>query len=287
MNDEPLLSILMTAFNREQYITEAIESVLNSSYKNFELIIVDDSSEDLTCAIIEKYASLDSRIRFYRNEFNLGDYRNRNKASSYAKGEYIMFVDSDDMILIDGFQRCIDAMKLHPEASFGMRLSLTGKSPFYKGPEECIREHFFRSPCLMMGPGGTIMRRIFFEDIGRYPVKYGPANDMYFNLKAASVAGVLFLPFVFNFYRIHEGQEINNKYSYLHNGYNYLNDALLKLSLPLTVNEVELLAKKNKRLFIMNLLKFYIKTFDYTKTRNAIKLAGFTLSDFLNAVNYL
>jgi glycosyltransferase involved in cell wall biosynthesis len=280
----PILSVLMTSYNRERFIAEAIESVQQSSFNEWELIIVDDGSSDQTVNIAKGYAATDDRISVYINEQNLGDYPNRNRAASYAKGIYMMYVDSDDKILRDGFERCLAAMILHPQADFGMRLSVTGAVPFYMSPKDVIHRHFFGSPCLMMGPGGTIIRRSFFEQIGRYPILYGPANDMFFNLKAASESGVLFLPFVFNFYRIHEGQELNNKFSYFYNGYNYLNDALLQLSLPLKPNEIKWLTKKNKRRFIMNLMKYYFKTFDFTRIKIAVKLTGFKFSDFLMGV---
>ena len=90
MNIQPLVSVLMTSYNRENYIAEAIESVLASTYKNFELIIVDDRSKDRTVEIARSYESKDDRVKVYINEKNLGDYPNRNKAASYAKGFYIM-----------------------------------------------------------------------------------------------------------------------------------------------------------------------------------------------------
>ena len=114
----PLVSILMTAYNRENYIAVAIESVLRSTFTNFELVIVDDCSKDNTVTIANHYALSDARIKVYINEKNLGDYPNRNKAASYANGEYIMYVDSDDTILKDGVEKLIYSMALFPESSF-------------------------------------------------------------------------------------------------------------------------------------------------------------------------
>ncbi|MEJ0081053.1 MAG: glycosyltransferase family A protein [Puia sp.] len=88
----------MTCYNREKYIGEAIESVLASSYSNLELIIVDDHSSDDTVNIGRAYAEKDNRVNVYLNEKNLGDYPNRNKAASYARGEFLKYVDSDDYI---------------------------------------------------------------------------------------------------------------------------------------------------------------------------------------------
>ena len=284
MQGNPLLSVLMTSFNREQFIAEAIESVLASTYKDFELIIVDDGSKDKTVSIAQSYALKDARVKVYVNETNLSDYPNRNKAVSYASGEYIMYVDSDDKILPDGFERCIKVMQDFSAAGFGMQYNEDPGDPFYLRPEEAVHHHFFKKPLLMIGPGGTILRRSFFEQIGKYPIKYGPANDMYFNLKAAANTGVVLLPFTFNFYRIHEGQEFNNKYSYLYNNFNYLRDALQELALPLSKKEMTWLMNKNRRRFLVNLINYFIRSKNLSKTIAARKLAGFGLTDVVKAV---
>src|SRR5260370_37746092 len=95
--EKPLVSVLMTAYNREKYIAQAIESVLASTYTNFELIIVDDRSTDYSVEIARGYERKDKRVRVHVNEKNLGDYPNRNKAASYAVGKYIRYLDSDDV----------------------------------------------------------------------------------------------------------------------------------------------------------------------------------------------
>jgi glycosyltransferase involved in cell wall biosynthesis len=279
-----LLSVLMTSYNREQYIAEAIKSVLDSTYTNWELIIVDDGSKDRTVAIAQSFAAKDTRIKVYINEQNLGDYKNRNQAASYAKGEFIMYVDSDDKILKDGFERCINAMQQFPAANFGMQLHGAERAPFFVEAKKAIEQHFFQQPFLMIGPGGTIIRRSFFESIGRYPVLYGPANDMYFNLKATVAGGVLLLPFTFNFYRIHEGQELNNKYSYLYNNFNYLRDALEQLDLPLTAQQKEWVQNKNRRRFLTNLLRYFFRSGNAGKAMRARQLAGFGIRDAWKAL---
>ncbi|MBS4065361.1 MAG: glycosyltransferase family 2 protein [Chitinophagaceae bacterium] len=280
----PLLSVLMTSYNREQYIGEAIESVLDSTYTHWELIIVDDGSKDQTVAIAQSFAANDSRIKVHINEQNLGDYKNRNQAASYAKGEFIMYVDSDDTILKDGFERCINAMQQFPEANFGMQLHGAERAPYFVEAKQAIEQHFFQQPFLLIGPGGTILRRRFFEAIGKYPVLYGPANDMYFNLKATAAGGVLLLPFTFNFYRIHEGQELNNKYSYLYNNFNYLRDALQELNLPLTEKQKVWIQNKNRRRFLVNLLRYLFTSKNLSKTIRARQLAGFSLRDAWKAL---
>ena len=94
----PLVSILTTVYNRKNYIEECINSVLELNYTKWELIIVDDCSKDNSAEIIQQYAKKDERIRFYQNETNIGDYPNRNKAASFAKGKYLKYLDADDTI---------------------------------------------------------------------------------------------------------------------------------------------------------------------------------------------
>lgn len=279
-----LISILMTAYNREQFIAEAIESVLASTYTNFELIIVDDCSEDGTLQVAKNFEAKDKRIRVYSNDMNLGDYGNRNKAASYARGEYIMYVDSDDTIYPGGIERVINTMLRFPDASFGMRLFYQNCDAYEIEGKEAIRGHYFKKPLLTIGPGGTVLKRTFLQDIKGYPERYGPANDMYFNLKAASQSKMALIPFEYMNYRLHEGQQKNNRFSYLYNNYLYLNDALKDLELPLSKKEIIWLKRKNKRRFFVNLFKYYFQGFSFSQIRTAIKKADFTFKDSLQAI---
>jgi len=274
----------MTAYNREKYIAEAIESVLASTYNNYELIIVDDCSSDNTVKIAQIYAANDNRINIYVNEANLGDYPNRNKAASYAKGVYLMSVDSDDKILPEGILVCLDLMRDFPNCNFAMRVFNGRKEPYFLTPEAIIREHFFENALLVIGPGGTVINREYFNKIGRYPEKYGPANDMYFNLNAASNTDTLLIPVEFQYYRRHEGQELNNKFSYLYNTYLYLKDALNLLKLPLTKVEIQWLNNKNRRRFTTNFIMYFLKTGNLKKSSFALSEARFTFTDFLKGI---
>lgn len=93
----PLVTVSMPAFNAEQYIGEAIESILNQTYKNFELIIVDDGSTDGTRKIIERYS--DPRIIKIFSDVNRSLITTRNHIVSIAKGKYLAFLDADDKAL--------------------------------------------------------------------------------------------------------------------------------------------------------------------------------------------
>lgn len=94
MNSHPLISVITVSYNSSAHIKETIESVLAQDYPEFEYIISDDCSSDNSWEIIQEYK--DFRIKAYRNEKNLREYGNRNKAVDRATGEYIIFIDGDD-----------------------------------------------------------------------------------------------------------------------------------------------------------------------------------------------
>lgn len=105
----PLVSISMPAFNAEQYIAEAIESVLAQTYENFELIIVDDGSTDRTREIIERYS--DPRIIKIFSDLNRSLIPTRNHITSIAKGKYLALLDADDRALPDRLQKQVDFLE--------------------------------------------------------------------------------------------------------------------------------------------------------------------------------
>ena len=167
----PLVSVLMTAFNREKYIDEAIESVINSTYQNWELIIVDDCSKDRTVEIAKSYEAKDHRIKVYINEMNLGDYPNRNKAASYAKGKYIKYIDADDMIYPFGLEIMVDNMEKFIDAGWGlMSMPQDNKQiyPFQLNPLEIYQRHFFYTPVFHKAPLSSIIKKEVFDRINGF-----------------------------------------------------------------------------------------------------------------------
>jgi teichuronic acid biosynthesis glycosyltransferase TuaG len=92
-----LVSVIMPAYNCENYIEDSINSVLAQTYKDLELIVIDDGSNDNTVNIINKISNQDSRVKFYKNKENKGVSVTRNKGISLANGEWIAFLDSDDI----------------------------------------------------------------------------------------------------------------------------------------------------------------------------------------------
>ena len=108
MND--LVSIIMPSFNTGAYISKSIQSVLAQSYKNWELIIVDDCSNDNTDQVVKSYLK-DNRIKYFKNDTNMGAAFSRNYALREARGKWIAFLDSDDLWNAEKLRKQIEFMQ--------------------------------------------------------------------------------------------------------------------------------------------------------------------------------
>lgn len=106
-----LVSIIMPAYNCEKYIVEAMDSVLAQTYRNWELLVLDDGSKDNTLRIIEEFSQKDSRIKAISNEKNMGVSATRNRGIELAAGEWIAFLDSDDMWELEKLEKQFEAVK--------------------------------------------------------------------------------------------------------------------------------------------------------------------------------
>jgi len=109
--ENPLVSILIPTFNSEKFISEAIGSVQNQSYTNWEIILVDDCSTDGTLRLVTEMAQKDNRIQFSRLNNNAGTGVARNRALASAKGKYIAFLDADDLWKPEKLKKQIDFMR--------------------------------------------------------------------------------------------------------------------------------------------------------------------------------
>ncbi len=109
MKTTPDVSVIMPVFNGERYVGQAISSVLEQSYRNFELVIIDDGSRDSTKRRVERFR--DDRIRFYEHNDNQGIAASRNDGLSKAKGPYIAWLDSDDIASPSRLERQLDFLE--------------------------------------------------------------------------------------------------------------------------------------------------------------------------------
>lgn len=123
----------MPCFNSERFLADSIESVLKQTYENFELIIIDDASNDGSMEIVESYHSKDKRIKILRNDENSGPAVSRNKGIEFAKGRYIAFLDSDDLWNTDKLKKQIAFMKEKGSAMSHTSYELMTESGAKKG----------------------------------------------------------------------------------------------------------------------------------------------------------
>ena len=124
-----MISVIMAAYNAAEYIGEAIESILNQTYTDYEFIIVDDGSEDDTAAIARRYAEQDSRIRLIENPHG-GTCEARNTALHAASGRWIVMMDADDIARPNRIERLVQAAEADPEVvvwgSYLTRITVNG-----------------------------------------------------------------------------------------------------------------------------------------------------------------
>lgn len=290
MNSEPLVSVLMTAYNREQYIAEAIESVLVSTYKNFELIIVDDLSKDNTVSIARKYETGDERIKVYVNTKNLGDYNNRNKAASLAKGKYLKYLDSDDVIYPHALQIMAEAMEKFPIAAYGFCYRHVQnnkyKFPYSISPVEAYNEHFFQGGLFYAGPGSSIILKKYFDEVGGFTGKRF-IGDYELWLKLSSKYSAVVFQSGLIWWRVHEGQEfdVGHKTStyILENlkcALYYLNSDLC----PLPGNKKLKAIRNQKALFNRQLLKLFFLKGQYKLAWSIFREAKLPLLSIVESV---
>ena len=111
MSLKPAVSIIIPAYNAEKYIKECLDSVLAQTFRDFEALVVNDASTDSTPRIVARYAEKDSRIKLIGSRLNKGVSASRNKGASESKGEYLYFLDSDDLLLPIALESMMNALK--------------------------------------------------------------------------------------------------------------------------------------------------------------------------------
>jgi len=238
----PRVSVLVTVYNRESYLRDTLQSILASTFTDIEVIVVDDCSADTSLKIAQECAEQDSRLQVHSNKQNLGDYPNRMKAASLARGCYIKYVDSDDLIAPEGLEVMMRAMEAHPEVVLGLCQGETDPEhpyPEFLTPEAAYQRHFLGRGCLTCGPSGAIMRRDAFEKCGGFR-DWGVASDNDLWLRLAAAGPVLFLPPALIWWRRHSGQEysrIDVTMAYLLNRYRIKCEALGVAACPLADEE--------------------------------------------------
>ena len=259
--NSPIISVLMTTYNREKYVGAAIESVLNSSFKDFELVIVDDRSTDNTVDIVREWQAKDDRVKLFINEQNLGDYPNRNQAAAHATGKYLKYVDADDLIYPWGLQILWDCMERFPDAGWGLCSLAQDKArpfPFVLETREAYRYHYLGPGLFHKAPLSSIIKKELFDAVGGFE-PYSHAGDYAMWQKLSLKSPVVCMNQGVVWYREHDDQSSNtqhlHKKQYLDIKMKFLANPDNKLEKH-DLLEIQKVERKNKfKSFILNCMQ--------------------------------
>lgn len=217
---EPLVSVIMPAYNGAKYIAEAIESVLRQTYTNWELIIIDDCSIDDTLNIVKKYQ--DIRIKILCNEKNMGISYSTNKGIEVSNGKYIALLDDDDMAVEKRLELQVDYMESHSDIDvLGGGVIYTDENSIPYKEEACPRKNpkyikamlLFAFYCM---PNGSAMIRRSFMDMNnlKYQENCYGMQDLKFWIDSSKVGNITTLDESLLYHRMHECNESKKMVNY-------------------------------------------------------------------------
>ena len=209
----PKISVIMPAYNTEKYIKEAIDSILEQTFADFEFIIIDDGSTDSTAEIIRSYH--DCRIKYIKNVKNAGIVFSLNRGLDIARGEYIARMDADDISLPKRFEKQTAYMDEHLDiAVCGTAIEMFCDNKvigrrFPSSEPEKLKEDLFFS-CGVAHPS-VMMRKTEIVGLGGYDPMFNGMEDYELWCRVAEKYRLTVLPEVLLRYRIHHAQVTQNQ----------------------------------------------------------------------------
>lgn len=191
----PLVSVIMTCHNTEEYIEEALNSLLLQTYPNLEILVIDDNSSDNTFAIVERMAKAYGRIKAHRLNVNLGTYYAKNLGITKAKGEIIFFHDSDDVCHHERIARCVAHLLAHPKA-IAVRCAYARVETEYNNVIR-LNNHAYKLGLITLG-----VRKQAFAQVGYFNNTTCASDDEFYHRLVAKygrqqIVGLM-LPLYFN-----------------------------------------------------------------------------------------
>ena len=205
-----IISVILPVYNEETYIQEAIDSILNQTFVGWELIIVDDASNDSTSEKILSY--VDPRIIYIRNEYNIGNYPARNIGIQIARGKYIAVMDADDIAYPERLQKEYEYLERYSDVlAVGCDCTINGRYIKYKRPtnNEDVLVALLNNNCFIHS--SLLVRRDVILKLGGYNTQFVYAADYDLICHIALLGKIENLPEVLMMYRWHERQ-ISQKY---------------------------------------------------------------------------
>ncbi len=216
MKNSPDVTVIISGLNAEKYISEAIESVLNQTLQNFELILIDDGSTDSTLSIYNKYKEADNRIIIDSHE-NIGMGESVNRSIKLVNSELIARMDADDIMIKNRLEEQVNFMSEHHEIGIvgcltefiGNKSQTIGIQDFSQTNDlltiDDTRRYVSQKKCIHFAHTGMMCTKKAFMDVGGYSGKFWPSDDIeLFNKVADKDYGVVVLPKILMKYRLHE-----------------------------------------------------------------------------------
>ncbi|HZL37730.1 MAG TPA: glycosyltransferase [Tepidisphaeraceae bacterium] len=211
MSNPPAVSVVLPVYNAQRYLARALDSVLNQTFADFELIVVDDGSKDGSLSILRRYAREDARIRLL-SRANTGIVGALNDGLSMARGEFIARMDGDDLCLPTRFEKQVAYLREHSECVLvGSQVLLIDPADAPICPKHDTRfthaeidEAHLHWGWPVIHPS-VLMRREAVEQAGGYREEYKWLEDLDLFLRLAEIGGLANLPDVLLHYRLHEG----------------------------------------------------------------------------------
>ena len=253
----PKISVLIPTYNtRGEYLREAIESVLRQTFADFEFIILDDCSPDPNVEkVVKSYA--DPRIRFYKNEQNLGISKMRNKLIELAAGEYLAVMDHDDVSLPERFEK--EAAYLDANPDVGIVSCKAEKFPhggLTKNPEndKDIKLAMMRS-CPITHSACMIRKSVLTDNGIRYEEEFSPSEDYALYVRLMKVTKFHNLPEVLFRYRWHATNTSKTQADKMERA-TFALQSILKTENPALYNEFLLRATHTARVRLFGFVPF-------------------------------
>lgn len=207
--NEPIVSVLMPVYNCEKYISEAVQSIFNQTFIDFELIVIDDCSTDSTVEIIKKFS--DKRIKLIQKPINTGYTNSLNMAILEAKGKYIARMDGDDIALPERFTKQVSFLEKNPDIILcGTSVRLLGEKAIWMHPS-CNDEIKVKLCFSTAFNHPTVMIKKEVLLVHNYNKDFEPAEDYELWTRLVFVGKVANLNEVLLDYRIHSNQISNSK----------------------------------------------------------------------------
>ena len=283
----PIVSVLVTVYNREVFLEKTLRSILRSSMCSFEVIVVDDFSQDKSAEVAENIGRGDERVRVFRNEVNLGDYGNRMKAASLARGKYLKYVDSDDLVYPHTLQVMVDAMEQNTSVAVALSHSLAQDEqayPWVLSPEQAFQKHFLGRGCFSCGPTGAIIRRSAFEEVGGFRKEWRVLSDIDLWLRLGARWPVALLPPGLVWWRRHPGQEYlsaDASLIYLERGFELSIQSLRDASCPLSDVDISAVITRVKHHHARRLLALGFRHRQFRLATRLFQSSNLSLADLL------